>query len=206
MAVSSLVSFAFRFQAATQSPKSRLFDMLVSNPPYVTAAEHSTLAPEVRDWENRDALVPNVPASFRAEAAAHACAMSASVHWPTAEEAETLALAFYERIAWTAPRLLRPIEEIWLRNAVSTPTPTFAHSGNTSLGVSAAAAAAEAAPPLSATVERAVLSQVPRVVLEVGSQDQAVAVAGMLKAQNFRAELFLDGGDKVRWVTGFHSV
>lgn len=33
------------------------FDVLVSNPPYVAPAEHGGLAPEVRDWEPRAALV-----------------------------------------------------------------------------------------------------------------------------------------------------
>ncbi len=33
------------------------FDMIVSNPPYVTELEHQTLAPEVRDWEPLGALV-----------------------------------------------------------------------------------------------------------------------------------------------------
>lgn len=33
------------------------WDLVVSNPPYVTAAEHERLEPEVRDWEPRAALV-----------------------------------------------------------------------------------------------------------------------------------------------------
>src|SRR5207253_9023698 len=33
------------------------FDLVVSNPPYVGAAELSELEPEVRDWEPREALV-----------------------------------------------------------------------------------------------------------------------------------------------------
>lgn len=32
-------------------------DLLVSNPPYVSESEYATLAPEVRDWEPREALV-----------------------------------------------------------------------------------------------------------------------------------------------------
>lgn len=35
----------------------RQFDLVVSNPPYVTAAEVSSLQPEVRDWEPRLAVV-----------------------------------------------------------------------------------------------------------------------------------------------------
>nr|WP_142080211.1 peptide chain release factor N(5)-glutamine methyltransferase [Roseinatronobacter monicus] len=34
------------------------FDLLVSNPPYIAAPDHAALAPEVRDWEPRMALVP----------------------------------------------------------------------------------------------------------------------------------------------------
>ncbi|MDP3196543.1 peptide chain release factor N(5)-glutamine methyltransferase [Tabrizicola sp.] len=34
------------------------FDLIVSNPPYIAAAEMSTLAPEVRDWEPDLALTP----------------------------------------------------------------------------------------------------------------------------------------------------
>ncbi len=33
------------------------FDLLVSNPPYVAEGDFATLAPEVRDWEPREALV-----------------------------------------------------------------------------------------------------------------------------------------------------
>ncbi|HRO12039.1 methyltransferase, partial [Amaricoccus sp.] len=32
------------------------FDLVVSNPPYIPAAEVETLAPDVRDWEPRHAL------------------------------------------------------------------------------------------------------------------------------------------------------
>ena len=35
------------------------FDLLTANPPYVTASEWAALAPEVRDWEPRGALVPD---------------------------------------------------------------------------------------------------------------------------------------------------
>jgi release factor glutamine methyltransferase len=34
------------------------FDLVVSNPPYIPAAEVATLSPEVRDWEPIGALTP----------------------------------------------------------------------------------------------------------------------------------------------------
>ena len=34
------------------------FDLVVSNPPYIAAAEVAALAPDVRDWEPRHALTP----------------------------------------------------------------------------------------------------------------------------------------------------
>jgi release factor glutamine methyltransferase len=37
------------------------FDVLVSNPPYVSEGEHAELDPEVRDWEPREALVSSGP-------------------------------------------------------------------------------------------------------------------------------------------------
>lgn len=34
------------------------FDMILTNPPYVTAEEYETLSPEVRNWEPKNALTP----------------------------------------------------------------------------------------------------------------------------------------------------
>jgi release factor glutamine methyltransferase len=45
--------FSPRFESALQQP----YDVVVSNPPYVTEAEYAELAPEVRDHEARRALV-----------------------------------------------------------------------------------------------------------------------------------------------------
>ncbi len=42
------------FQAVTEGER---FHVVVSNPPYVTAGEYEGLAPEVREWEPREALV-----------------------------------------------------------------------------------------------------------------------------------------------------
>jgi release factor glutamine methyltransferase len=58
---------------------SPLYDAVISNPPYVTAAEHATLQPEVREHEARHALVAGADG-----------------------------LAFYHRIAELIPHLLKP--------------------------------------------------------------------------------------------------
>ncbi len=187
-----------------QSEKSALFDVIISNPPYVTAAEYEGLAPEIRLWENKDALVPALPPGYQGQVAAHASSLSASVHWPTAAEVAAGGLAVYERLIWCAPRLLRPINEIWLRNPPSTPLPTFTHSANSPAGVANPAAAEAAGPRLNSKAEAAVLAAVPRLVLELGTEGQALAVADMMQAQGLRPEVFLDGGEKVRWVVGFH--
>ncbi|MBA3910976.1 MAG: peptide chain release factor N(5)-glutamine methyltransferase [Rhodobacter sp.] len=48
-----------RFQASDWfSTVDGAFDLIVSNPPYITEAEMSDLSPEVRDWEPRLALTP----------------------------------------------------------------------------------------------------------------------------------------------------
>ena len=44
------------------------FDLVVSNPPYIAAAEVASLAPDVRDWEPRHALTPG-PTGLEAYAA-----------------------------------------------------------------------------------------------------------------------------------------
>jgi release factor glutamine methyltransferase len=52
------------------------FDLIVSNPPYVTAAAYATLPPEITDWEPREALTPGSDGlqAYRAiVAAAPAC-------------------------------------------------------------------------------------------------------------------------------------
>lgn len=45
-------------QGSWFTPVSRIFDLIVSNPPYIAADEIDALAPEVRDWEPRMALTP----------------------------------------------------------------------------------------------------------------------------------------------------
>lgn len=59
-------------------PPGALFDLIVSNPPYIAEDEIPALAPEVRDWEPRMALTPGGDglAAYRAiaaDAAAHLC-------------------------------------------------------------------------------------------------------------------------------------
>lgn len=45
-------------QGSWYEPVSQAFDLIVSNPPYIAAAEMAGLAPEVRDWEPHLALTP----------------------------------------------------------------------------------------------------------------------------------------------------
>jgi release factor glutamine methyltransferase len=50
------------------------FDLIVSNPPYIATCEVPTLAPEVRDWEPRMALVPALDDGTGLAAYRHICA------------------------------------------------------------------------------------------------------------------------------------
>ena len=45
-------------QGSWYEPVTQAFDLIVSNPPYIAAAEMAGLAPEVRDWEPHLALTP----------------------------------------------------------------------------------------------------------------------------------------------------
>jgi release factor glutamine methyltransferase len=67
--------FSSRFMQIVKPP----YDLVVSNPPYVTAAEHETLVPEITQHESRRALIGGSDG-----------------------------LAFYRRIAELLPALLKP--------------------------------------------------------------------------------------------------
>jgi len=56
------------------------FDLIVSNPPYIAAAEMPGLAPEVRDWEPRLALTPRDDPGGDGLAAYRAIALRAPAH------------------------------------------------------------------------------------------------------------------------------
>lgn len=56
--VESRVEFSLADLAALPGDLAGTFDLIVSNPPYVSEDEWSTLAPEVRDHEPKGALVP----------------------------------------------------------------------------------------------------------------------------------------------------
>ena len=50
------VEIEFAVRDATRSQLTGRFDIVVSNPPYIRSAALSTLEPEIRDWEPRQAL------------------------------------------------------------------------------------------------------------------------------------------------------
>lgn len=49
------------------------FDLIVSNPPYITTKSYATLAPDVRDWEPKLALCPNADGLDAYRAIAQGC-------------------------------------------------------------------------------------------------------------------------------------
>lgn len=63
------------------------FDLVVSNPPYITREAYATLATSVREWEDRGALVGELS--------------------PTEERTEDDGLVFYRRISELARGLLK---------------------------------------------------------------------------------------------------
>jgi HemK-like putative methylase len=72
------------------SPNYKKFDFIVSNPPYVCPNEYDQLDPEIRNWEDRDALVPT-----------HATDLT-----------DPNAIGIYERIVELIPQLLLPSHHI----------------------------------------------------------------------------------------------
>lgn len=56
------------------------YDLIVANPPYIAAADHAKLAPEVRQWEPKSALTPGGDglAAYRAIAAGAAAHLTAT--------------------------------------------------------------------------------------------------------------------------------
>ena len=59
---------------------SNRYDLIVANPPYIAAADHAKLAPEVRQWEPKSALTPGGDglAAYRAIAAGAAAHLTAT--------------------------------------------------------------------------------------------------------------------------------
>lgn len=202
-------------------------DLIVSNPPYVAADEHLTLAPEVRHWESRAALVPPDPphpdllaldSDPFAMGLGFDVATMAADQW--GEEPATVTplslappllgdgavnrhvLQFYHRILRLAPHLLRPAL------LHPQPSPSSPLSG-----------------PSPAALERIRAGEAllrPRVVFEVGDAAQAELVgramtrlpvslsaaysAAHAAAAALRPRVFYDGFSRARWVVGFQPV
>ncbi len=74
---------ARRPQFATDVPAA--FDLVISNPPYVPAAERADLEPEVRDWEPGLALFVDDPLHFYRALAGHAPALLRAGGWLAVE-------------------------------------------------------------------------------------------------------------------------
>lgn len=72
-----------------------LFDLIVSNPPYIPSSDYESLPKGVKEWEDRLALVGETPANLEGGLVD-----------------QKLGLVFYRRIAQLLPHLLRRDEKI----------------------------------------------------------------------------------------------
>jgi release factor glutamine methyltransferase len=77
-----------------------VFDLVVSNPPYVRAEEIDSLEPEVRDWEPREALVDEGQTELLARAAVDALRPGGSLVLEVHAERASEIAAFLEALGY----------------------------------------------------------------------------------------------------------
>jgi release factor glutamine methyltransferase len=87
------------------------YDLVVSNPPYVTAEELETLQPEIRDWEPRAALLGNGATEAVARGAYDALRPGRWVVLETADGKAPEVAALLETLGFTAIRMTADLTE-----------------------------------------------------------------------------------------------
>ncbi|MGB2952838.1 MAG: peptide chain release factor N(5)-glutamine methyltransferase [Gaiellaceae bacterium] len=88
------------------------FDLVVSNPPYVTAGEIETLQPEVRDWEPRAAVVGNGATRAVAGAATEALRPGGWLVLETAADKATEIVALLEELGYREIRMTKDLSDL----------------------------------------------------------------------------------------------
>ena len=151
---SSVLSTLRGASSSSSSPCSARFELVVSNPPYIPLHEYETLDASVREWEDRKALVGEMPPSSVVEPAE-----GRSVE----EKKEDDGLVFYRRIISLLDTLLDPPPPPSLRSDSLSPKSDAPRNDS--------AQEQEPAPPPSP----------PCVAFEVG-KGQARAVERLLRA------------------------
>lgn len=82
------------------------FDLVVSNPPYIPSSDFAGLAASVREWEDRRALIGEVPLAHGGGAAARAVAGGPAEATDLSKGEEDDGLVFYRKITAILDQLL----------------------------------------------------------------------------------------------------